>query len=434
MYSLDVESLFTNVPVHRTIEIICEKVYNHATISPPPIPKHVLQKLLLTCTTEVPFRDIDGKMYVQIDGVTMGSPLGPTFANFFMSEVETRALDNIDEILEVYCRYIDDIFLLCSEGTLQSLKNEMILISGLNFTYETSINDKLPFLNVMVEKEEGSFRTSVYRKPTDVGACMNACGDAPKQYKTSVIKGFLYRAKSICSDRNDLLLEIKRSKQILVNNGYSNTEVDSEIRRFWKSSERNVTRPSGEVTTHSLFYRNFMSSHYQKDEKVLKDLIAENVTMKEKNRLKLVIYYKNRKTRDLVMKNNLGNKVRELARTNVIYDIRCQKGECDHLPPRNSTYSGFTTCTMSRRLTFHLRDGAVQRHCIAKHKEKVTRKEIETFTKIRYQESDTNRLEILEAIIIHFEDPEINKQDTGTVRKLKLYGAKRLPLPVNSSS
>ena len=134
------------------------------------------------------------------------------------------------------------------------------------------------------------------------------------------------------------------------------------------------------------------------------------------------------------MKNNLGNKVRELARTNVIYDIRCQKGECDHLPPRKSSYSGFTTCTMSRRLTFHLRDGAVQRQCIAKHKEKVTRKEIEAFTKIRYQESDTNRLEILEAIIIHFEDPEINKQDTGTVRKLKLYGAKRLPLPVNSSS
>ena len=214
----------------------------------------------------------------------------------------------------------------------------------------------------------------------------------------------------------------------MINNGYSNREVDAEIRRFWKSSNRNVSRESDESTTHTLFYRNFMNSHYQKDEKVLKDLIRDNVTMKENNRLKLVIYYKNRKTRDLVMKNNLGNKVRELARTNVIYDIDCQKGDCEHLPKRNRSYSGLTTCTMSRRLTFHLQDGAVQRHHLADHKEKVTRKEIEACTKIRYQESDTNRLEILESLIIHFEDPVINRQDTGKTRVLKLYGAAQVPV------
>ena len=128
------------------------------------------------------------------------------------------------------------------------------------------------------------------------------------------------------------------------------------------------------------------------------------------------------------MKNNLGNNVRELARTNVIYDIDCQKGDCEHLPKRNRSYSGLTTCTMSRRLTFHLQDGAVQRHHLAVHKEKVTRKEIEACTKIRYQENDTNRLEILESLIIHFEDPVINRQDTGKARVLKLYGTARVPV------
>ena len=171
-----------------------------------------------------------------------------------------------------------------------------------------------------------------------------------------------------------------------------------------------------------------MNYHYRKDEKVLKDLIRDNVTMRENNRLKLVIYYKNRKTRDLVMKNNLGNNVRELARTNVIYDIDCRKGDCEHLPLRNRSYSGLTTCTMSRRLTFHLQDGAVQRHHLAVHKEKVTRKEIEACTKIRYQENDTNRLEILESLIIHFEDLVINRQDTGKARELKLDGTARVPV------
>ena len=112
LFSLDVESLFTNVPVHRTINIILDRVYHHPTISAPVIQKHTLRDLLLICTTEVPFKDMDGKMYIQCDGVSMGSPLGPTFANFFMAEVENRALSNIR--VSLYCRYIDDISMTSS--------------------------------------------------------------------------------------------------------------------------------------------------------------------------------------------------------------------------------------------------------------------------------------------------------------------------------
>ena len=35
--SLDVENLFTNVPVTETIEIFCNKVYNNPDIPPPKI-------------------------------------------------------------------------------------------------------------------------------------------------------------------------------------------------------------------------------------------------------------------------------------------------------------------------------------------------------------------------------------------------------------
>ena len=35
-----------------------------------------------------------GILYKQIDGVTMGSPLGPTIANFFLANLENRILKN----------------------------------------------------------------------------------------------------------------------------------------------------------------------------------------------------------------------------------------------------------------------------------------------------------------------------------------------------
>ena len=183
IYSLDAESLFTNVPVNRTIDIILDNVYNHPNLPPPPISKPILRKLLSTCTTEVPFRDTQGHMYVQTEGVAMGSPLGPTFANFFMSEVEQNALQNIIHKPNIYCRYIDDIFLLCDEPVLQSLKNELQLISGLNFSAEYAMDNKLPYLNVLVESTKDGFRTIVYRKPTDVGSCMNGLPISDISYK-----------------------------------------------------------------------------------------------------------------------------------------------------------------------------------------------------------------------------------------------------------
>ena len=51
-----------------------ENIYNHPTIPPPTIQPKVQEKLFLTCTTIVPFYDPSGKMYVQIDGISMGSP------------------------------------------------------------------------------------------------------------------------------------------------------------------------------------------------------------------------------------------------------------------------------------------------------------------------------------------------------------------------
>ena len=220
-----------------------------------------------------------------------------------------------------------------------------------------------------------------------------------------------------------MMLEIKRAKQILVNNGYSNIEVEKEIRAFLRTVDSPPRETPDEGSTHMLFYRNFMNNKYKEDERVLKKIVKENVSLRNNHdRLKLVIFYKNMKSRNLVMRNNCAKKPREFAKTHVVYKFRCKKGDCEHLPPRNTTYLGLTTDTTSRRLSFHLQKGAIRNHCEAKHGSMITRKELEKFTSVEYVERDVNRLEILEALIINAGDYEINRQDTGKKRILKLYG------------
>ena len=54
---------------------------------------------------------------MQIDGVMMGSSLGPTFANYYMSNLEENAFKSNPGLApRVYARYVDDIFLVVNSN------------------------------------------------------------------------------------------------------------------------------------------------------------------------------------------------------------------------------------------------------------------------------------------------------------------------------
>ena len=107
MCSLDVSSLFTNVPLEETLNICLDKLYSLA--DPPALPRVVLRKLLEFATKKSHFL-FDGKYYDQIDGVAMGSPLGPVLANIFMCAFEEKWLLNAKVSPLFWNRYVDDTF------------------------------------------------------------------------------------------------------------------------------------------------------------------------------------------------------------------------------------------------------------------------------------------------------------------------------------
>ena len=88
MCSFDIKSLFTNVPIEETIDICTQQLY-HSDIERPSLSEKSFQKLLRMVTTGVEF-SFDNIMFRQIDGVAMGSPLGPVLANIFVGFHEQR--------------------------------------------------------------------------------------------------------------------------------------------------------------------------------------------------------------------------------------------------------------------------------------------------------------------------------------------------------
>ena len=134
-------------------------------------------------------------------------------------------------------------------------------------------------------------------------------------------------------------------------------------------------------------------------------------------RVILNIYCQSVKSCNLVMRNSPA-KERKLAKCNVVYQFRCPADECIR---QDISYIGFTTCTLSRRLSYHVQNGHILEHFREKHGCKLTRQCIVDNTAIRYIEPNTHKLKILESLLIKFERPVINEQNTGVSRTLCLY-------------
>jgi hypothetical protein len=415
--SLDVTSLFTNVPTEETLEIIAKHVYSHSTLPAPPIPKKILLDLLRLCTSESPFRTPDNKIYRQTNGVAMGSPLGPTFAEYYMCEIENRVLSDGQIKPELYCRYVDDIFVVVrDEEHLKKLRIAFELNSVLKFTYELGQNRTLPFLDVFVEVKDNSVVTKVYRKPTDIGRVLNAASECPERYKKSTIRALIHRAFKTCSTEGDLNTELRNCKQILVNNGFTNSTIDEEISKL-RSKQKGLEQNKNFTT---IYYQNQMTSGYKADERIITSIVHNNiVNNSNNNKIKLLIYYRNLKIRNLVMNNNPCKRTGPLQETNVVYKFSCNKEGCRLLP--NMDYIGLTTTTLSRRLTCHLQSGGPKNHFKEAHNETITRPILEECTSIVMRCPDPIRLAIAEALIIKQRTPAINLQTTGFVRTLRLF-------------
>ena len=166
MASLDVDFLFTNIPLYETINIIIERLLSeNETV-------HNLNKdqfkCLLTLATKESYFLFDGELYQQADGISMRSPLVPTLANIFLCHYEDfwRRNCSLECKPSYYKHYVDDIFVLFeSETQVGSLKNFMNTCHPkMKFTFEKEQSKCFNFLDVKVIREDNVFTTSVYRK------------------------------------------------------------------------------------------------------------------------------------------------------------------------------------------------------------------------------------------------------------------------------
>ena len=152
MASLDVDYLFTNIPLDKTIDICIDSLYKDDENSPK-IPKDVFCNLL-TMTTNESFFMFNSKFYKKIDDVAMRSSLVPALADIFICSFENKCLKDCSHSLKpvFYRLYVDDMFVLFfSLSQAQKLKKYLSSKHpNINFSLEKENDGCLSFLDINI--------------------------------------------------------------------------------------------------------------------------------------------------------------------------------------------------------------------------------------------------------------------------------------------
>ena len=113
--SFDVESLFTNVPIDGVIDAMKWFIHNNPEYLTECIFSMEELLWLMDFLLRNYYVDFDNRIFIQTNGVSMGSSLRPAAANIFMNFFEFRTFTLAKEI-DITCsipvlwyRYVDDV-------------------------------------------------------------------------------------------------------------------------------------------------------------------------------------------------------------------------------------------------------------------------------------------------------------------------------------
>ena len=106
--------------------------------------------------------------YKQIDGASMGSPLGPVLGNIIMTELESTVVKELVDksLAKLYLRYVDDTLLLVKDKDINHIHKRLKSFDkSIKFTVDTFPDGNVHFLDIKIDKKH----TDIYYKEIHTG-------------------------------------------------------------------------------------------------------------------------------------------------------------------------------------------------------------------------------------------------------------------------
>ena len=342
------KSLLRNVPLKKTIQVILNRVYTEKLITTT-LKKRTLKKLIMDTCSKTAFLS-GGKIYQQIDGVSMGASLGPVLANIIMTELERVVVDRLvrSGLIKFYGRYVNDTLLLVKPEDVDGILGEFNSYhKNLEFTVD-KFEDCIPhFLDLEIHRDG----LSIFRKETHTAQFVHHDSFTRWNHKVAWIRSLTNRAKKLCSP-SKLSKELATIRKFASYNGFPKWIARKVIKEgLQPRRENNDEQETEELDTLYMFL-----PYNGREAESIVTRCKKRLSRLFKNGRKVKFSIRFQTTKVSFYTSNK-DRIPFLSTSGVIYRYTC--------PGCNSAYVGKTDNTMFNRTKQHgwtQSDSAIRKH------------------------------------------------------------------------
>lgn len=223
LISFDVKSMYTQIPVLKSIDIMSQHLKQIG--NPDPVIAE-FQDIITKCLKDN-ICSFKGKTYKFPDGLPMGGPLSSLTAEVFMSKLESDIISssNHSNRIHFWRRYVDDVICVWN-GTDVQLQHFLDELNhyhpSIEFTIEIGgrVINYLDLTIQLVSSTHGLTPSlDIYRKNTFSGISIHAHSLHPPHHKMSAVLAAIHRLLSLPLSKTAIETETAQIEKIVFLNG-----------------------------------------------------------------------------------------------------------------------------------------------------------------------------------------------------------------------
>ena len=236
LFTMDICSLCINVPTAGLAALKYYLLYYPDENRPSTPTLLKLTDLVLNLSSF----EFDGKYYIQIKGVAMGTKMGPSYACLFVGYVEEKMLLTYTGTKPIMLRRYNNDYVGISTSTKNELEDFMQYVNEFhpssNYTYDIS-DTSVNFLDISISMTQHGLTTDIFYKDIDTHSYLRYESAHPPSCKQGIPYSQFLRLRRICNNDQTFERRSDEMSEFFSQRGFPVNTIKNSLRKASKITQ-----------------------------------------------------------------------------------------------------------------------------------------------------------------------------------------------------